>query len=173
MNDAAALSANEAEAIDRLCDAFEAAWRDGGRPRYEDHLAGTGRYRAVLEAELIAVELEWRRRLDDSAGVLETLSVGLKAIPQILLRDAGVSEPPVHRPRVGDDPNSGTRYRIDGEIARGGMGAVLKGRDPDLGRDLALKVLREDFRDHPEMVRRFIEEAQIAGQLQHPGVVPI
>jgi serine/threonine-protein kinase len=65
------------------------------------------------------------------------------------------------------------RYRIDGEIARGGMGRVLKGRDADLNRDVALKVLREDLQDHPDMVRRFVEEAQIGGQLQHPGIVPI
>ncbi len=50
---------------------------------------------------------------------------------------------------------------------------MLKGRDPDLGRDVALKVLREDFIDNADMVRRFVEEAQIGGQLQHPGVVPI
>jgi serine/threonine-protein kinase len=53
------------------------------------------------------------------------------------------------------------------------MGAVLKGRDPDLGRDLAVKVLLDAHRKRPELVRRFIEEAQIAGQLQHPGVVPV
>ena len=53
------------------------------------------------------------------------------------------------------------------------MGAVLKGRDSDLGRDLAVKVLLESHRDKPDMIRRFIEEAQIAGQLQHPGIVPI
>jgi serine/threonine-protein kinase len=60
-----------------------------------------------------------------------------------------------------------------GEIARGGMGAVLKGRDPTLGRDLAVKVLLEAHRDNPELVGRFLEEAQIGGQLQHPGVVPV
>ena len=38
---------------------------------------------------------------------------------------------------------AGDRYRFDGEIARGGMGAVLRGRDVDLGRDLAVKVLLE------------------------------
>ena len=38
---------------------------------------------------------------------------------------------------------------------------------------LAVKVLHDQFRDQPEMVRRFIEEAQIGGQLQHPGVVPV
>jgi tetratricopeptide (TPR) repeat protein len=68
---------------------------------------------------------------------------------------------------------TGNRYQIQGEIARGGMGAVLRGRDVDLGRDLAVKVLLEKHADRPEVVRRFIEEAQIGGQLQHPGVVPV
>jgi len=49
----------------------------------------------------------------------------------------------------------------------------LKGRDPDLGRDLAMKVLLEQHRENPDLVRRFVEEAQIGGQLQHPGIVPI
>ena len=53
------------------------------------------------------------------------------------------------------------------------MGVVLKGRDVDLGRDVAVKVLLERHRDNPEMVRRFVEEAQIGGQLQHPGIVPV
>jgi serine/threonine-protein kinase len=65
------------------------------------------------------------------------------------------------------------RYQLHGEIARGGIGVVLKGRDVDLGRDVAVKVLLERHRDRPELVRRFVEEAQIAGQLQHPGVVPV
>src|SRR5262249_5655397 len=65
------------------------------------------------------------------------------------------------------------RYLLIGEIARGGMGAILKGRDIDLGRDLAVKVILEEHRDHPEMVCRFVEEAQIGGQLQHPGIIPV
>src|SRR4029077_18339242 len=65
------------------------------------------------------------------------------------------------------------RYQLHGEMARGGMGVVLKGRDVDLGRDVAVKVLLEKHRGSPEMVRRFVEEAQIAGQLQHPGIIPV
>ena len=64
------------------------------------------------------------------------------------------------------------RYPVSGEIARGGMGAILRGHDPNLGRDLAIKVLLDAGRD-PEQVRRFVEEAQIGGQLQHPGIVPV
>src|SRR5262249_41101904 len=63
----------------------------------------------------------------------------------------------------------GDRYRLDGEIARGGMGAVLRGRDVDLCRDLAVKVLLERQADRPDVVRRFLEEAQVGAQLQHPG----
>jgi serine/threonine-protein kinase len=65
------------------------------------------------------------------------------------------------------------RLLIEEEIARGGMGAVLRGRDTELGREVAVKVILEKHRRHPEVVQRFIEEARVAGQLQHPGVVPV
>jgi serine/threonine-protein kinase len=60
-----------------------------------------------------------------------------------------------------------------GEIARGGVGVVHWSRDTILGRDLALKVLQEKHRDRPTMLERFVQEARIAGQLQHPGIVPV
>ncbi len=59
------------------------------------------------------------------------------------------------------------RYHVVGELARGGVGVVLKGRD------VALKVIRREYARDPDVVRRFIEEAQIGGQLQHPGIVPV
>jgi serine/threonine-protein kinase len=65
------------------------------------------------------------------------------------------------------------RYELHGEIGRGGMGSVLKGHDPDLKRTLALKVLRPEHRDNEPLRRRFLEEAQITGQLEHPGVPPV
>jgi eukaryotic-like serine/threonine-protein kinase len=65
------------------------------------------------------------------------------------------------------------RYQLFGEIARGGMGAVLRGRDIILGRDLAVKVLLGKHAHQSEVVRRFHEEAQIGGQLQHPNMVPV
>ncbi len=65
------------------------------------------------------------------------------------------------------------RYEIVGEIARGGVGVVYRGRDTDLGRDVAMKVLRDEYAQRPELVQRFVEEAQIGGQLQHPGIVPV
>ena len=65
------------------------------------------------------------------------------------------------------------RYHVLGEIGRGGVGVVYKGRDNDLGRDVAMKVLKDQFADRPDVLARFVEEAQIGGQLQHPGIVPV
>jgi len=70
-------------------------------------------------------------------------------------------------------PPARGNYEVLGEIARGGMGVILKGHDRDLGRDVALKVLDESLCERPAVVQRFVEEAQIGGQLQHPGIVPV
>jgi len=64
-------------------------------------------------------------------------------------------------------------YEVLGELGRGGMGLVLKGHDLHLGRDLAIKLLRQEFQDQAHLVRRFLNEARVCGRLQHPGIVPI
>lgn len=108
-----------------------------------------------------------------SQSVLQSLSHTIN-VPRVLLKDADDDEP-IARPNSPEIPNgnSDSRYQLLGEIARGGMGAILKGRDTDLGRDLAIKVLLDSHKDKPEIIQRFIEEAQIGGQLQHPGIAPI
>jgi len=102
---------------------------------------------------------------------------GSGSVPRVHLRDLPDEPEPVIKPRSVEMPaqNGASlgRYQVQGEIARGGMGAILKGRDVDLGRELALKVLLESHQGNPEVVSRFIEEAQIGGQLQHPGIAPV
>ncbi|NLF16235.1 MAG: serine/threonine protein kinase, partial [Lentisphaerae bacterium] len=58
-------------------------------------------------------------------------------------------------------------------IAAGGMGVVHDARDPALRRHVARKVLRNDRSQDPNHIARFVAEAQIAGQLEHPGIVPV
>jgi serine/threonine-protein kinase len=65
------------------------------------------------------------------------------------------------------------RCDILGKLGRGGMGEVLEGHDTQLRRNVAVKVLLEKYRHHPELAHRFVEEARIAGQLQHPNVAPV
>jgi serine/threonine-protein kinase len=63
------------------------------------------------------------------------------------------------------------RYEIEAEIGRGGMGAVLRGRDPALGRQVAIKLLL-GFRN-PKKRRRFQTEVQTLAKIRHPNVVGI
>jgi serine/threonine-protein kinase len=111
-----------------------------------------------------------------ASGVLAGLDSTIGPVPRVLLRDDHLEPARPVRPHSEEAPTRGNtpaRYHLFGELARGGMGVVLMGRDVDLGRDLAVKVLLERHRDDPEAVRRFVEEAQIGGQLQHPGIVPV
>jgi tRNA A-37 threonylcarbamoyl transferase component Bud32 len=75
-----------------------------------------------------------------------------------------------------------SRYKLQGEVARGGMGAILRVWDESLRRHLAMKVVlgKEDPLAKgatppvdERTLARFLEEAQVTGQLDHPGVVPV
>lgn len=78
-------------------------------------------------------------------------------------------------------PNGG-RYRVEGVLARGVMGILLAVRDRELDRPLAMKVLGMVSVDQPPIpleelpptwVERFVEEARITAQLDHPGIIPV
>ena len=109
-------------------------------------------------------------------SVLKSIGATLNEVPKVSLREPKEEgDEPVQRLSSTEIPRqpSDSRYQLHGEIARGGMGAVLRGRDTDLGRDLAVKVLLDAHKNKPEVVQRFVEEAQIGGQLQHPGIAPV
>lgn len=65
------------------------------------------------------------------------------------------------------------RYEDLGRIGLGGMGEVRRVRDRDLHRTVAMKIIRDEYKSHPRAVGRFMEEAQVSAQLQHPGIVSV
>lgn len=74
------------------------------------------------------------------------------------------------------------RYSRGALLGRGGMGEVYQAWDRDLRRNVAMKTLagpdgesssERPASTHPQLVARFLEEAQISGQLEHPGIVPV
>jgi tetratricopeptide (TPR) repeat protein len=73
----------------------------------------------------------------------------------------------------------GGRYRILDEIGRGGMGRVFRALDVDLGREVALKVVDlepgagAEARERRAYLERFLSEAQVTAQLEHPAIVPL
>ena len=62
------------------------------------------------------------------------------------------------------------RYEVLGELARGGLGRVLRARDPRTGRVVAIKQV---LRPNPELIIRFAREALVTANLQHPAIVPV
>ncbi|MBI3159519.1 MAG: serine/threonine protein kinase [Chloroflexi bacterium] len=66
-----------------------------------------------------------------------------------------------------------SRYRIDDVLGKGGMAVVYRGRDLMLERDVAIKVLREDYSADPNFRERFREEAKAAANLSHPNIVTV
>jgi hypothetical protein len=76
-------------------------------------------------------------------------------------------------PTGGVMPPSIPGFELGPEVARGGMGVIFQARDLSINRIVAIKLLQERFPSNSPAGRRFIEEAQITGQLQHPGIPPI
>jgi hypothetical protein len=65
------------------------------------------------------------------------------------------------------------RYEIRSPLGAGGMGEVYLARDPKINRDVAIKVLPAAFSSDSERLRRFEQEAQAAGALNHPNILSI
>ena len=93
----------------------------------------------------------------NGAARMQTISCDNSQVP---------SPPPTPDLAIADN-----RFQVIEEINRGGMGIVLRGRDAGLNREVAIKVIR-DHRS-PIQQQRFIKEAQITGQLEHPNIVPV
>ena len=67
----------------------------------------------------------------------------------------------------------GKHYKVITTVNRGGMGVILQARDLRIRRTVAMKVMKTSTQFSRENVLRFIDEAQLTGQLEHPNIVPV
>lgn len=74
---------------------------------------------------------------------------------------------------VAYEPAGRERYTLSRLHAKGGIGQVWLARDDELGREVALKELRPDHASNAALAARFVEEARVTGQLEHPAIVPV
>lgn len=77
-----------------------------------------------------------------------------------------------HVPGAANDLGALPGHRVEGLIARGGMGAIYRARQQALEREVAVKVMTRHA-DSPEMAERFRREALVLGRLAHPNIVPV
>jgi serine/threonine protein kinase len=184
--------------VDRVCTAFEAAWKAGQRPRIEGYLpAGPEEQRAALLRELVLLEADYRRRAGEEPQLeeyarrfaeleLPWLAAALAPPPA----ETGPEEAPAAgggTPRSdaaaaeAGTPAAGyafgratlSAYEILGGLGRGGMGIVYKARRTDLGRLVAVKVMLLGNYDDPAAVLRFRAEAVKLARAEHPNIVQV
>jgi serine/threonine-protein kinase len=82
------------------------------------------------------------------------------------------------RPRKSDRPATpsqppGPRYKIGELLGAGGVGLVTSALDRTIGRTVAVKTLKQGRESEPHVARRFLDEAHVTAQLEHPNVVPV
>jgi len=81
-----------------------------------------------------------------------------------------VASPGPREALVSDSPSI---YGVVNLIDKGGMGIVYEVRDQRLNRSVALKVMMQTEDKNPDLTQRFIEEAQVTSQLEHPNIIPL
>ena len=135
----------------------------------ERHVARHGDARKSLAS--LHLDSDARRELEQikSTDVQDGLDSMRTTVPY------GVT--PDTRSRGGMGHDSGwpgfARFRRVRSHAKGGLGEVWLAEDAELHREVALKEIQERFADSEDSRTRFIREAEITGQLEHPGIVPI
>ncbi|MEJ2653372.1 MAG: protein kinase, partial [Gammaproteobacteria bacterium] len=150
--------------------------------------AGSGQHEQLYE---LGLNFERRRQFSKAISVYDHIASQKKAyrdiqerlshlrsLPQALSQHSNgsatativVDNAAFERPVIG-------RYQIEHELGRGGMGTVYLGKDPKIGRTVAIKTLAltREFDDSQlaEVRRRFYQEAETAGKLNHPNIVTI
>src|SRR5213592_815816 len=100
----------------------------------------------------------------DIAATMRLIPVPPPATPPPSV--ASITEPP----RVSGEKYIG-KYRVKGELGRGGMGAVYLAEQPGLGREVAIKELLQTA--DPVALRRFLQEAQVMARTSHPNLVQV
>ena len=154
-----------------------AKWGQGTQQSLADVLVELGWIRPAAKARLEALihvgpaaeptATQWYFASDnpDPSATLDTAGVTLDASG---LNSASQSSPvplEVTRPEL--------RYEVSRLYAEGGIGRIWLARDTQLNRQVALKTLRPELLGYPRVRERFLQEAQVTGQLEHPGVIPV
>ena len=131
----------------------------------EDSAAALDRAIDALQAGHPVDRAQLMERHPDLAGALAIL----EQLADVWITRDATADPPPSQPL----PQCLGPYRIQRELGAGGFGTVYLAYDVDIKRQVALKVLRSEKLDEPEIVDRFQREACATARLRHPGIVQL
>ncbi len=191
-----------AQQVDAACDRFEAAWLSGTKPKLEEFLpkvdpADVPQFlRSLLRVEVELLEKEGQNVTAESFAerfeeygevVAEVLrshaaksgnrATKTREVRTFSLRDASIDtsfiEIPVSSKKLKQAPNQLGRFKILKVLGEGAFGTVYHAHDPQLDREVALKVPRAGVLETQEDIDRFLQEARAVADLRHAHVCPI
>ncbi len=127
-----------------------------------------------LPMDLIQEEIRVRRAYRDAPSAEEILQrfPGLAEELTPLLRGHEAIQPADQRSPTAVPTRLG-RFELREQVGRGGFATVYRGWDPELCREVAIKVPHAEFLDSPEANARVLREARSAARLHHPGIIPL
>ncbi len=163
--------------IDAICNRFEQQWQSGAAPSISAFIpAWEKSARSQLLQELILVDIEYRRKLGEAIdydSYYEILPdedwLRQRMSPDLTLSRASSLEDT----HITAAEHSSVRFDVLHSHARGGLGEVYVAKDRELGRQVALKEIQPRFAADQECRARFLMEARVTGNLEHPGIIPI
>ena len=181
-------SAARSKAVVHLCQIdLELRWKQGQKPRADEYFPWLSRERGddrVAAMELIESEYQHRREhfQREARRVLDEREILREEGARLLIESfcqrytAYGKELAVQLKRAFPDPplaEPTERFQVLREYESGGLGVISLARDQELHRDVALKRIKVQNCDDPEIRRRFLLEAETTGNLEHPGIVPV
>jgi WD40 repeat protein len=167
------LSPEEAARIDAACDRFEKAWKAsrivGDAPRLADFLDQSGPERTILAHELVALDRACRERYGLPIRPDDYTALGIPADA----RAAHVTGTPPAGPCLAEGWPSVPGFQLLDVLGSGGMGIVFRAHQAALGRDVAVKILRDAVLSGSGPRERFAQEARAVARLHHPHLVQV
>ncbi len=166
-----ALAADPSAVLELVRNEWQLRDESGRRPDLAD-------YQARFPALAPALAEEWELWREVAGSLLEDLPEDAAATGSFAglppTRDVAFPTPPLpDRVEPAAIRPPGERYAVLRLHAEGGLGQVFVARDQDLNREVALKQIRPERAAHSGSRRRFLKEAQVTGQLEHPNIVPV
>lgn len=185
-----------AEQIDSVCDQFERDFRAGQQPRLEQFLAAADvQLRSTLLRTLLELELELRQKsgqqpriaeyetrfpeqLEQIRQAFEAASRPASMVSSVKLTGVDTSKGPIRSKSAAEaaaksEPKTLGRFEILSVLGEGAFGTVYRARDPQLDREVAVKVPKFAGQQSREDRERFLREARAAAGLHHPQICPV